>query len=932
MNKNHAFLKNFIFLTLCTLLLAAAASPLAEARTLRVGYYMFDGYQMEDSQHIRSGYGYDFLQELARYGGWDYEYVGYNLGWAKLQEMLDHGEIDILTSARRTPARESQYLFSTEMGTSAGILTVKSGSTRLTMGDYTSYNGIRVGMIRDSSINENFQRFAADKGFNYTPVYFLNADEMNTALQNEDGIDAVCTTNLRRTKNEWIIDQFDADYFYVMLRRDNAALQQEINDAVAQMDFYTPGWRTTFRNKYYKPDVGSQISLTAEEKEFIAWLKSSDQTFTVITEPDNAPYSYFENGAAMGIIPDIFAEISRRTGIEFHMLAPADRTAYNKALQNGEADIRLDACFNYDQAEKTGFQLTIPYLTTPISQLRRKGDDSTPQRIALLLDSDNIIASYRDLFHPGIEKQWYPSIQSCVEVLLNGSADVVYLYPYTAEKYLETENGSRLSATLLPHHTVSLAIAVSRRLDNRMLTILNKAVASVNESYTNQVILSHVTTKSPDISFTGFFAQHPYAKTGLIILIITLLSTILISLNRQRSLRPIQEKNLQLHEAMQLATEANKAKSTFLSSMSHDMRTPLNGIIGFTNFAITETDFEKKQLYLKKVQQASHILLDLIDNTLEVSRIESGKFQLEPENIVLHELTDSILAVIQADAERKNITFGAAIDCPDHTCLFADRIKLQELFLNLLSNAVKYTPAGGSVKLTVRQLLPPKDGKNLEIIIADTGIGMSREFIPHMYEAFAQERNELLQHTTGSGLGLAIVRRIVDLMQGTISLQSEPGKGSTFTVLLPVEICHTLPRDINAPACTKEDFSGQKVLLCEDNELNTEIACTLLERRGLRVVTAENGQQGAAIFAASAPNEFAVILMDIHMPVMDGYAATAAIRQSPHPSAQSIPIIAMTADAYDEDIKKCLAAGMNGHLAKPIDPSRLFQTLAKYIT
>ena len=209
---------------------------------------------------------------------------------------------------------------------------------------------------------------------------------------------------------------------------------------------------------------------------------------------------------------------------------------------------------------------------------------------------------------------------------------------------------------------------------------------------------------------------------------------------------------------------------------------------------------------------------------------------------------------------------------------------------------------------------------------------MSREFIPHMYEAFAQERNELLQHTTGSGLGLAIVRRIVDLMQGTISLQSEPGKGSTFTVLLPVEICHTLPRDINAPACTKEDFSGQKVLLCEDNELNTEIACTLLERRGLRVVTAENGQQGAAIFAASAPNEFAVILMDIHMPVMDGYAATAAIRQSPHPSAQSIPIIAMTADAYDEDIKKCLAAGMNGHLAKPIDPSRLFQTLAKYIT
>ena len=228
---------------LCLTLLFVSWLQLAAAgsRTLRVGYYMFDGYQMEDDNKVRSGYGYDFLQELARYTDWNYEYVGYHLGWARLQQMLDAGEIDILTSARKTPAREGKYLFSTEIGTSAGILTVKSGNEQITLGDYSTYQGMRIGMIKDSSINENFAQFAAKNGIGYTPVYYENVDQMNAALQAGTEIDAVCTTNLRRTQNEWIIAQFDVDRFYVMMRGDNLALQQYIDQAIAQMDIYTPG-------------------------------------------------------------------------------------------------------------------------------------------------------------------------------------------------------------------------------------------------------------------------------------------------------------------------------------------------------------------------------------------------------------------------------------------------------------------------------------------------------------------------------------------------------------------------------------------------------------------------------------------------------------------------------------------------------------------
>ena len=908
------------------LLLLLPFSAEASARTVRVGYYMFDGYQMQDDDGRRSGYGYDFLQEAARYTGWRYEYIGYTYGWARLEKMLEQGEIDLLTSARKTPAREGRYLFSAPIGTSAGILSVKSGSTRLDPGDYANYNGIRVGQIKDSSINANFQRFAAAKGFHYEAVDFQNADEMDAALQNGT-IDAVCTTNLRRGKNEWIVDQFDEDYFYAMLRPDELELKLELDAAIRQMDFYSPGWRTGLWSKYYRPDFGKQLSFTAEEKEFIR--QQAGKKLTVLVNPDNVPYSYFVNGEAQGVLPEVLKEIAQRTGLQLEIVQTADREAYFRALQEHEADLCLDCYFAYDKLEKNGYRSTIPYFSTPLTQITRKDLQHEPQKIALLQDAD--YAEFAAQLTENKQITYYPSLAACVNAVRSGDADAAYAYPYSAQKYLEEEQMVPLTATLLPQYTINFSIVVEEDADQRLLMILNKAAASVRGKTVDDIMLRHFEQDRPQITLQSMLYQHPFAGALLAALLVVLVSAVLFSLSRQRMLCLIQQKNQALREAVQQATEANEAKSQFLSGISHDMRTPLNGILGFTRFALQETDLAKKQENLQKIQQSGSVLLELINNTLDLSRIESGKFTLEPEWLYSHEVMDSILVVIQAAAEKRQQNFVTDLVCPENEMVYVDRLRIKELFLNLLSNAVKYTKPGGTIWLRVEHLQQSEDGCSLQVEVEDNGIGISKEFLPRLYEPFAQERQLEMRMTTGSGLGLAIVKRIIDLMQGNIRVESELGKGTKFIVRLPIEIRRQPPKKEREADRTVYDFSGKKLLLCEDNQLNSEIAAVLLEEKKAQVVWAENGKIGTEIFARSAPEEFAAIFMDIHMPVMGGYEAVERIRSMKRADAKSVPIIAMTADAYAEDVRKCLAIGMNAHLAKPIEPQELYAVLQRML-
>ena len=393
-----------------------------------------------------------------------------------------------------------------------------------------------------------------------------------------------------------------------------------------------------------------------------------------------------------------------------------------------------------------------------------------------------------------------------------------------------------------------------------------------------------------------------------------------------------QEQISQMKAAKLEADRANESKSAFLSSMSHDMRTPLNAVLGFTDLALNEINAQVKQEYLKKIQSSGNLLLDLVNDTLELSRIESGKLTLTPEAVDGWELWESVVNSLQPAADLKKIALLTEQPAALRETIWIDRLKLQKILLNLISNAIKYTPVGGTVRVTVERLDPPdKNGCTRRITVEDNGIGISPDFLPRVFDPFSQEHRDEIGNVPGTGLGLAIIKRIVDLMGGTIHVQSKLHCGTRFTVDLPIS-----PAKNEEVHSRKSEFlsvlSGGKILLCEDNDLNAEIVTILLREKNIEVERAKNGSLGVQKFSDSMVGYYDAILMDIRMPVLDGYGATKKIRALPRLDAKNVPIVAMSADAFEEDIRRARESGMDEYLTKPVDPKKLCRTLAEAVS
>jgi signal transduction histidine kinase/ActR/RegA family two-component response regulator len=392
-----------------------------------------------------------------------------------------------------------------------------------------------------------------------------------------------------------------------------------------------------------------------------------------------------------------------------------------------------------------------------------------------------------------------------------------------------------------------------------------------------------------------------------------------------------QERLKRVSDALLSAERANEAKSTFLSSMSHDLRTPLNGVIGFTELAIKEADQDKKQDYLEKIRMSGSLLLSLINDTLDLSRIESGKLVLRPEAVDSRELGETVITALRPAAELKNVRIEADQDgFPDET-IWVDKLSMQKVLVNLLSNAIKYTLPGGTVTMRVEKLDPPENGRTRRIVVEDSGIGIGPEFIPHLFEPFSQENRSEAGNVAGTGLGLAIVKRIIDLMDGEITVESKLGEGTRFTIDIPLRSAAAGDGTKHGEAVDTVRLDGKKLLMCEDNYLNREIAEIILRQRGALVDCAVNGREGVEKFSASAPGEYAAVLMDMRMPELDGCGAARKIRSLPRPDAAAVPIIAMSADAFDEDMRRAAEAGMDDYVTKPIKAAELYSAIVKQI-
>ena len=393
------------------------------------------------------------------------------------------------------------------------------------------------------------------------------------------------------------------------------------------------------------------------------------------------------------------------------------------------------------------------------------------------------------------------------------------------------------------------------------------------------------------------------------------------------------ETHAELQKALRDAQQASNAKTTFLNNMSHDIRTPMNAIIGFTDLAGKHIDDRAQVLEdLRKIRVSGDQLLALINDVLDMSRIESGRITLHEQEENVEEMVRELSTVIRPTIDQKRLTLVVDTSGVTHSGIVCDKLRLSQVMLNLLSNAVKFTPEGGTVTVSVLEEPGAPEGMvDCELHVKDTGIGMSPEFVPHVFESFTREQPSTVSGIQGTGLGMAITKNIVDLMGGTISVRSTQGEGSDFAVRLRLKTCDAAPAAKAAPeteAVPAERFEGLKLLLVEDNELNREIATDILEEEGFSIDIATDGTEAVEKLRACEPGQYDLILMDIQMPLMDGYEATRQIRALPREDVCQIPIIAMTANAFEEDKKKAFEAGMNGHVAKPIDVPVLLETIA----
>ena len=932
--RGLAILMTMLLLTALLSLSASAAETVSQHERVRVGFFAMDGYHMMDEDGNRSGYGYDFLRLMARYWDVDYEYVGYDKSWEEMQRMLIDGEIDMVTSARRTPEREELFDFSRPIGTNNGILTVRSDNSTIVEGKYSTYDGMRVALLRGNSRNDEFAEYARTKGFTYKSVYFDSAEEIAEALQNGT-VDAIVTSSLRKMNNERILEKFGSSDFYVIVKKGNTELLNKINYAIDQMNAAEGSWKTTLYNKNYETTDTKNLEYTEEEKRIIAQY-SKENPLHVLCDPTRYPYSYTENGEVKGILPDYFRKIADYAGLSYEFLVPATRDEYiayqsNKDAVNISIDARLDTD-NYAETKEWG--LTAPYITMRMARVTRRDFDGKIHVVTTV--NQTASTSIEDVLAPGAEKLMCSTRQEMMEAVRNGKADAAFVYYYMAQAFVNSDTTGTMTYTLLEQPTFSYRMVVSSTENHALAGILTKAMYAMPDNLVEDLATQYTTYKATNLTLADMIRLHPVTVVAIIVFISWMAVTLIVILNRLQTRRKLQlaaqQKAKEMAVLAEQAQAASKAKSTFLSNMSHDIRTPMNAIIGFTNIALHQDSVPEMHSCLKKIEESSDHLLSLLNDVLDLSRIESGKVEFSPVPANITAVTDSVIEIVKGMLLNRELNFEVHREPLQNPYVMTEPVRIREILVNILNNAVKFTKDGGTIRFDAGNR-PGADAQHIVICyrIKDTGIGMSEEFQKKIFDEFAQEENGVRTQYKGTGLGMPISKKYIELMGGTITVDSRKGVGTTFTVEIPMELTNAEKVEKTKPFVQHNDLKGIKVLLAEDNDLNAELATILLEDLGMTVTRAADGQEVVDLFAEHPAGTYDIILMDIMMPKMDGHQAAKAIRAmyADRPDAEEIPIIALSANAFSEDVQASLDAGMNGHVSKPLNMEEVTKVIER---
>lgn len=1216
-SRRRAVLLYLLIMSGCILLELSTVAVVgkAEEEKVKAGVFSFDGYHMKDEEGRLEGYGIEFLNMVSRYSHLNFEYTGYDKFWNEMLEMLENGEIDVVTSARKIEEREKKFAFSLPIGKNSTILSIQLNDTRFQSGNYNTYDGMRVGVLAGNSQNQTLKEFAKEKGFSYKTTEYEDSEQLVKALKH-GMVDAILSSNLRKTENERTLDILETEEFYAIVRKEDTKLLDEINYAIKQMDMNEGDWANTLFYKYYGTVYSDQLDFTKREIEYIQDVLSGKKKITATAIGDRSPYSYEEDGKLKGIMPDYFAEVMEQAGLPYEMVVPKDREDYYEIANTNYVDVVIDR--RTDEGTLTadsyrGF-LTDTYLTAGVAKVTRTGFTGEPKVVATTKSQGDFPLEKRMV--GDAEILYCENREETMRAVLKGTADAAYVYTYTAQMFVNNDSTYSLQYSMVDDARFEFQMYVRENCDHELVTILDKCIRKMPEDLFSHLIREYTTPKPREWNFYQYITAKPERIVGIVLAILLFLCVILVFWLRSRwnkrileeserakrelegqlaivdalsrdylnvyavnitdntvkvikmenyiipeykeGLREIlpytevllqyvqvrvcpeeqqevakalsidtiiknldtdaeytgsyhaiidgeihnfqytyvklesnslqkdftvlagfrnidemvrkeQEQKEILAEALAEAQYANQAKTIFLNNMSHDIRTPMNAIIGFTSLAASH--IENRDLvrdYLNKIMTSGRHLLSLINDVLDMSRIESGKVKIEEKEAGLPEILHDLKTIVQSDVKAKQLEFYIdTLDVRNET-IICDKLRLNQVLLNILSNAMKYTEPGGRVSVRIIQMdNAPKGYASYQFKIKDTGIGMSEEFLKHLFEPFEREQSATVSGIQGTGLGLAITKNIIDMMNGTVTVESEVGKGTEFTVEFQFRILDSMEKaepikeledvhalivddDINTcmsvskmlsgigmrtdwtthgkealvrtefameqntpyetfiidwmmpdmngievvrrirqmigdtakvilltaydwadmeeeakeagvtEFCSKpvflselqklltalyvesdvqeerteeesleEIFVGKKILLAEDNEINQEIAKAILEEAGFVLDIVNDGSEAVDRVKKVPKDTYDMVLMDIQMPIMDGYAATRAIRALEDPVRAAIPIVAMTANAFEEDKQMAQEAGMNGHVAKPIDVPRLLETMKK---
>lgn len=928
---------------LLTTIAPAAGEPTHERRTVRVGVLAQDGLCQKDANGKLSGYTIDLWHMANRYMDVKVEYVGYGKNWNELLQMLEHGELDILTNAQKSPEREQIFTFTKPTGITSGLLNVRADNTKFIAGDYATYNGMRIGTFRKDRTYELFQKWAQEKGFTYQTTFYDTSTELYAAFHRGE-VEAIIANSFRKPENEHTLDMFYTNNIYGIVRKDDTQLLNEFNYALNQMNASEGDWVHKLLYKYVTDTNTVKISFSHREQELIRQYQSGEKKLVVGVWTDRAPLSYVENGKLKGILPDLFDKIMQKAGIPYTIKLPKDKADYEKMCLDGSVDVIMDWRHdNIPLAEERDYALSKKYLDTRIVLLKRNTLKGQPHTFAV--ENTTRLSNVEDKLVDDANVFLTNNVDESIRAVAYGKADATYLYYYMALYYLNQGSYKNLVYEILDNPGPDVHIAFTTGVNHELSGIISKCISQISNEERTQIINKYTTFQPQNMDFITYIAYNPQMTLLFFVFILAISLGFLLMYMRlhekKRLLAQEQAYAVKQEQLAEAAQAANKSKTSFLFNMSHDIRTPMNAIIGFANLAQNaKCSTEQMHSYLSKILVASQHLLSLINDILEMSRIESGKITLEPVPTSWSELMQELHTIMQEQLESKKQSFTISIAPLTHDYVMIDKLRMEQVLVNLVSNASKYTPEHGSIRVELAQYPAAKPNHAIyKISVIDNGMGMSEDFVKKIFSPFERANSTTVSKIQGTGLGMSITKSIIDLANGTIDVKSKLGEGTEIIVAVTLCLCTDAEiATLNAKQLDKQqaqaeqpDFKGKRLLVVEDNKLNREITVTILEQTGILTEQAEDGSVAVKMVKEAAPGYYDLILMDIQMPIMDGYEATKQIRALPDKRLAQLPIIAVSANAFEEDKKASLAAGMDGHIAKPINVPDLFALMQKLI-